>query len=178
MRFLPGAIVSDATQWLDSNAASAKYSLGGSTAPQISLDELIALSSDPAKTKEALQFFGHKLKPGPAQGSLPLRQNIAKLYDGDILAEDIVTATGTTGSNVTALHSLVQAGDHVIIQYPIYSQLIGLPKSFQCEISLWKFDPEKAWQPDIDELRKLIRPSTKLIVLNNPGNPTGKPWSL
>ena len=32
---------------------------------------------------------------------------------------------------------------------------------------------EDGWLPDTDELRRLIDDSTKLIVINNPNNPTG-----
>ena len=37
----------------------------------------------------------------------------------------------------------------------------------------WKLDPEDGWRGSIDELKALIKPSTKMLILNNPNNPTG-----
>ncbi|KIW73073.1 hypothetical protein PV04_01220 [Phialophora macrospora] len=160
-------------KWLEGNAPNARYVLGGSATPGLSLNDLIALSSDPARTEEALQWRDLKLSIHSAQGSIGVRQNIAELYSEDVLPEHVVTTTGTTGANMTVLLSLIQVGDHVISVYPVYPQLLGLPKRLGCELSLWKLDPSKGWRADVAELRKLIKPSTKLIILNNPGNPTG-----
>lgn len=74
---------------------------------------------------------------------------------------------------MTVFLSLLQIGDHIITVYPTYPQLLGLPKRLGCELSHWKLDPANGWRPDLDELRRLIKPTTKMIVLNNPGNPTG-----
>jgi aspartate/methionine/tyrosine aminotransferase len=112
-----------------------------------------------------------KLVPSGNQGSLALRENIAGLYSHDIRPEHIITATATTGSNLTALLSLLQPGDHVIIQYPTYPQLASLPKGIGCDISLWKLDPDKGWCFDIHLLTSLITPKTRMIILNNPSNP-------
>ncbi|OCT53946.1 putative aminotransferase [Cladophialophora carrionii] len=160
-------------KWLEENAANATHVLGGSAAPGLSLDDLVALSNDPAKTEDALRWRGLKLANYSAQGSEAVRRNIADLYSEDVLPEHVVTTTGTTGANMTVLLSLVQPGDHVVSVYPVYPQLLGLPKRLGCEVSLWKLDPSNGWRADVEELRKLIKPSTKLIILNNPGNPTG-----
>ncbi|EXJ64469.1 hypothetical protein A1O7_00805 [Cladophialophora yegresii CBS 114405] len=165
-------------KWLGDNAAHATHVLGGSAAPGLSLDDLIALSSDPATTEQALQWRNLKLANYSAQGSEAVRRNIADLYSEDVLPEHVVTTTGTTGANMTVLLSLVQPGDHVICVYPVYPQLLGLPKRLGCEVSLWKLDPANGWRADAGELRKLIRPSTRLIVLNNPNNPTGSHLDL
>ncbi|OQV01251.1 hypothetical protein CLAIMM_06639 [Cladophialophora immunda] len=159
--------------WIEGNKDSAKYVLGGSAAPSISLDDLVALSIDPAATERALQFRSMKMNNGSLQGTRELRERIASLYSEDVLPENVITATGTTGANLTVFQSLLQAGDHAICQYPTYPQLLGLPESFPCDLSYWRLDPDKGWQPSVDELRKLIQPSTKMIILNNPNNPTG-----
>ncbi|OAG34725.1 hypothetical protein AYO21_11117 [Fonsecaea monophora] len=159
--------------WIEGNKDKAKYVLGGSAAPSISLDDLLSLSTDPAATERALHFRSIKMNIGSGQGAKELRTQIASMYNEDISAANVVTATGTTGANLTVFQSLLRAGDHVVCQYPTYPQLLGLPESFQCDISYWKLDPARGWQPSIDELRGLIRPATKMIILNNPNNPTG-----
>jgi aspartate/methionine/tyrosine aminotransferase len=76
-------------------------------------------------------------------------------------------------ANHVLLYALVGAGDHVICHYPTYQQLYETPASFGAEVDLWKTWPENNWALDIAELEKLIKPNTKLIIINNPQNPTG-----
>ena len=38
---------------------------------------------------------------------------------------------------------------------------------------LWEVEEDKGWLPDLDQLRRLIRPNTKMICINNANNPTG-----
>jgi aspartate/methionine/tyrosine aminotransferase len=42
-----------------------------------------------------------------------------------------------------------------------------------CDVSRWEPDRASGWRFDVAELRDLIRPMTKLVVLNAPHNPTG-----
>lgn len=162
-------------KWIDGNEQSAEFILGGSATPSLSIQDLISLSSHPSATEGALQFQSLKLGLGSSQGAAELRSNIASLYDESkgISSKHVITATGTTGANQTVFQTLIRAGDHVVCQYPIYPQLRDLPKAFPCEVSLWKLDPENGWKGDLEQLRQLIRPNTKMIILNNPNNPTG-----
>ncbi|EXJ89655.1 hypothetical protein A1O3_02722 [Capronia epimyces CBS 606.96] len=182
-------------QYLHGNEDRATYVLAGSAAPSISLDELISLSSDRATTENALKFHSLKLPLGPVQGSLGLRRAIAALYQGQgqghdqgepgvpgsgpvsapISADHVITTPGTTGANFLVLQGLLGAADHAICLYPTYPQLTGLVEAVAGQVSYWAPKPEDGWRPDLSELRGLIKPdgSTKVLVLNNPNNPTG-----
>jgi aspartate/methionine/tyrosine aminotransferase len=48
-----------------------------------------------------------------------------------------------------------------------------VPAQLGAEVDLWHAKLEDNWLPKIDELKALIKPNTKLIVINNPHNPTG-----
>jgi aspartate/methionine/tyrosine aminotransferase len=146
----------------------------------LSIEELISLSSDPETTRENLGhvFRSLKFSMGDVQGSPAARRAIAALYDRnkgtDVVTEEhVLTSAGTTEANTLVFQSLLDAGDHVICLYPTYGPLRDLPKSMRCEVSPWRLDPDKQWKLNLEELRRLIRPSTKMIILNNPNNPTG-----
>ena len=72
-----------------------------------------------------------------------------------------------------ALYALIEPEDHVISMYPTYQQLYDIPKSLGAEVDLWEVEEDKGWLPDLDQLRRLIRPNTKMICINNANNPTG-----
>lgn len=58
--------------------------------------------------------------------------------------------------------------------YPCYTQLISLPKSIPgVEVSYWTLDLQNQAQANIQHLKDLVKPTTKMIILNNPNNPLG-----
>ena len=150
-----------------------KYNLAGSTSPPLSIDDLIALSSEPEQTRKALNFNSLKLTYGMHRGNEELRKNIAGLYETDVDEENVVTANGASGANQMVLQALLGAHSHVICLWPTYGQLFDVPKAVGVDVSFWKLDPDHDWRLDLGQLQELIRPSTKMIVLNNPNNPTG-----
>ncbi|KAL7895452.1 pyridoxal phosphate-dependent transferase [Trichoderma sp. SZMC 28014] len=159
--------------WIHDNSEHAKYNIAGSAAPSLTLRELVSLSDNPSETEAALQFDDHFLGLGPNKGSPELRTKLAALYNEKVLPDSFLTAPGTTSANMIVFQSFLRPNDHVISTYPTYTQLSSLSKSIGCEVSPWRLDPDNEWRPNITELRALIKPSTKMIMLNNPNNPTG-----
>lgn len=151
--------------------------LAGSAAEPVSITDIIALSSDPETTRANLRFDALPLGLGAYAGSARLRETVTSLYDTSkvgVKADDVVIANATTGANLLVLHSLLQKGDHVITLYPCYGQLVQYPAAMGAEVSLWRLREEKGWELDVEDLKALIRPGkTKMLILNNPHNPTG-----
>ena len=90
----------------------------------------------------------------------------------DPAREIIVTCGGAEALNNTIL-AFTGEGDEVIIPTPAfvsYKNLTTLAGGVPVLISL---DPEKDFQPDPEEIARHITPRTKMIILNNPNNPTG-----
>ncbi|KAF6816098.1 aspartate aminotransferase [Colletotrichum sojae] len=118
-----------------------------------------------------------KLTYGAIYGSEGLRQNIANLYrddaSGPLPSDQVVPTQGAIVANFLLLYTLVGPGDHVICLYPTYQQLYEVPRSLGAEVSLWKPKAEDGYVPDVHELDKLVRENTKMIIINNPNNPTG-----
>ena len=69
--------------------------------------------------------------------------------------------------------TLVEPGDHVISVIPTYQQHYSIPESFGAHIETLRLKPENGFLPDLNELRAMVKPHTKLICINNPNNPTG-----
>ncbi|KAJ9142274.1 PLP-dependent transferase [Coniochaeta hoffmannii] len=140
----------------------------------VSIDELIALSSD---KKAKLLNFSLPLTYGAIRGSDQLRQRVADLVSKGastpLPAENVLITQGAIGANFLLLYTLIGPGDHVVCVHPTYEQLYAVPGHLGAEVSLWKLKAENGYVPDVSELESLVRSNTKLIVLNNPNNPTG-----
>ena len=48
-----------------------------------------------------------------------------------------------------------------------------MARSLGCDVTRWEAREENGWALDLDELRALLRPNTRAIVVNTPHNPTG-----
>ena len=159
---------------MDAYEHHCKYNIAETCAESISLDQLRELSED--KTTDILKT-DQVLTYGAIRGAEALRNNLARLYSAKVTTpldpNNILTTPGAIQANYLVAYSLVGEGDHVICQYPTYQSLYSVPQSLGAEVDLWKASPEKKWIPDLEELKALIKPNTKLIVINNPNNPTG-----
>ena len=100
------------------------------------------------------------------------KEGISHLFK-TIKPEDIVTTPGAAGANHHVFYSLIEPGDRVISISPTYQQLVPIPESFGAEVVILELKKENGYLPDLDTLRELATPDTKLICINNPNNPTG-----
>jgi len=107
-----------------------------------------------------------------SQGSLALRKEVCSLY-ADMQPDDILVHTGAGEAIYLFMSAMLGAGDHVIVHSPGYQSLAEVARGIGCDVSPWLAREENAWALDLDELRGLLRPNTKVIVVNTPHNPTG-----
>jgi methionine transaminase len=113
----------------------------------------------------------------PMQGYMPLREVLAEkvfsLYNTTIDPGSQITITpGGTYAIYTALTTVLQPGDEVIIFEPAYDSYIpnaeingAVPVLINLQFPEYKID----W----NEVKQKITPKTRMMMLNNPNNPTG-----
>jgi aspartate/methionine/tyrosine aminotransferase len=118
------------------------------------------------------EMWDTQLTYGYIPGSHGLRRGISRLYEG-LNPENILVAGGAIGANFLSLYSLVEPGDKVVSVVPTYQQLYSVARSFGAKVKLLRLRMEDGWLPDLDELMRFVDEDTKLIVTNNPNNPTG-----
>ncbi|HRP55211.1 methionine aminotransferase, partial [Agriterribacter sp.] len=128
-----------------------------------------------AKVNEAMQKGCNQYTH--MNGYLPLREvlseKIAYLYGSNIDADTEITITpGGTYAIYTALTSVLQRGDEVIVFQPGYDSYIPnvlVNGAAPVLIPLQYPDYSINWEA----VRKAINPRTRMIILNSPHNPTG-----
>ena len=107
------------------------------------------------------------------QGIAPLRNKLQQRIEQQYNHEDrsVFVCSGTSGGLVLSLMTLLNPGDEVIIfdpyfvMYPALPQLMG---GVPVPIDLY---PD--FRLDIGRVADAITPNTKMIIANNPSNPTG-----
>jgi aspartate/methionine/tyrosine aminotransferase len=71
------------------------------------------------------------------------------------------------------MHAVLDPGDHAIVHWPCYQSLAEVAQSIGCQVTRWSAREQRSWSLDVEELRRSIRPNTRVMVINNPHNPTG-----
>lgn len=146
---------------------SVPYLLAASDCDGLSLAELLAQADTPARGLWDALALGYT----ESQGHPLLREEIASLYLGCDASQVLVAAPEEL--IFIALNCLVHNGDHVVCTFPGYQSLYSIAESLHAEVSRWEPDEADGWRFDPDRLAQLIRPSTRLIIVNFPHNPTG-----
>jgi len=118
------------------------------------------------------EFEDTQLTYGYKEGSPGLRRGIADLYEG-VSPDNVLVTGGAITANFLAFYSLVEPGDTVVSIKPSYQQLYSTAKSFGAGVKLLTLSPENRWLPVAEELVELVDGKTRMVVMNNPHNPTG-----
>ena len=68
-------------------------------------------------------------------------------------------------------------GDSIVIQPPVYNPFFDAVKNHCRNLILNQLVFSKGkWRMDLDSLRKIITPNTRMIIICNPHNPVGRVW--
>ena len=132
-------------------------------------EELIALVS------EAMKNNYNQYPPMP--GWMPLRESIAEkaafLYESNINPDTDITITpGGTYAIYSALTTILQPGDEVIVFEPGYDSYIpNIEINGATAVTVSLIYPD--YHIDWIAVKNAITPKTKAIIINSPHNPTG-----
>lgn len=155
--------------WMNKYETKCELNLAETCVESLTVAELL----DMAGTNDiAQQILPLKLTYGEIEGSVRLRTLVADLYENQKI-ENVITTHGAIGANALVHQTLVERGDRVISVLPTYQQHYSIPESIGADTQILKLTEETGFLPDLEELKKLATPGTKLIAINNPNNPTG-----
>ena len=152
----------------------------------------IMLAESGIRSLDASRF---DLDPGklgyviPTNGDPDFRAEVGERYDRS--ADEVLFTCGTQEANFLAFLALMDAnsvdaastaGDrsaggasrdpHAVVVTPTYQALHAVPDAFGNVTRVWLEPPD--WELNVDSVADAIRPETRVVVLNNPNNPTGR----
>ncbi|MCP2158453.1 aminotransferase [Agrobacterium sp. 10MFCol1.1] len=155
--------------WMNKYETKCELNLAETCVESLTVAELLDMSG--------INDIGQQLGPlkltyGEIEGSVRLRTLVADLYENQKV-ENVVITHGAIGANALVHQTLVERGDRVISVLPTYQQHYSIPESIGADTQILKLTEKTGFLPDLEELKKLATPGTKLIAINNPNNPTG-----
>ena len=121
------------------------------------------------------EAYCHQKGIFPAREAVVMQQQDRGVME--VTADDVFMGNGVSECIDMVLRALLNSGDEVLVpspDYPLWSASVALNHG---RAVYYDCLPENAFQPDPDQIRSLITPRTRGIVLINPNNPTGAVYS-
>src|SRR5438477_8117069 len=113
----------------------------------------------------------------PASGIFEAREAVAgfvsRMLTTQVDPADVVLVPGSKNVLLFTLLACVEPGDEVILPdpgYPAYASQVSFIGAVPKRVTLRE---ETGFRLDLDELRSLITPKTRMLIINTPQNPTG-----
>src|SRR5579872_3142858 len=113
----------------------------------------------------------------PASGILESREAVAgfvtRMLKTEVDASEVVLVPGSKNVLLFTLLACIEPGDEVIPPdpgYPAYASQVSFIGAVPRPVTLRE---ETGFRLDLDELRSLITPKTRMLIINTPQNPTG-----
>ena len=134
----------------------------------------------PTIVKDALEEVFDKgfVKYGQARGMPVFRDALAKFvskkFNTDVSEENIIVSPGARFSIFTAITTLLNPGDEMIVIEPAWPAYKDCALNSGIKVRTINTTLEEKWEPSLQQIENTINSNTKMIVLNYPNNPTGK----
>ncbi|WP_432853160.1 aminotransferase class I/II-fold pyridoxal phosphate-dependent enzyme [Amycolatopsis sp. CA-161197] len=146
---------------------TARHHLTASDVQTMTVAELLALADDDGRERWETLALGYT----ETYGLPALREEIAATYAG-VGPEHVLCFAGAEEGLYLAMRTLLEPGDHSVVITPNYQAAETIPLSIG-EVSGVALRPEDGWALDVDEIERHLRPTTRLVSVNFPNNPTG-----
>ncbi len=145
---------------------SARHHMTASDAQSMSIAELMTLANRPMEELGELHLGYTETWGAPL-----LREAIASTYDS-LNASNVLCFAGAEEGVYTSMRVLLDKTDHAIVVVPNYQAAESVPLDI-CAVSGVPLLEQEAWRLDLDELKNVLQPNTKLVSVCFPNNPTG-----
>lgn len=128
-----------------------------------------------AASKAAKDGFTHY---PPLQGFLDARESVCRYWKRhhglEAAPEEVLMTVGGIQSPHLACNALLNPQDEVILVEPCFPPYFGQVKVNGGVSVPVKTREENGFAPTIEDLEKAVTPRTKILLLNSPGNPSGR----
>lgn len=88
-------------------------------------------------------------------------------------ADQVTFFPGSHTALYALCQTLLEAGDEIMVPEPFYAAYEGIIRASRAGVVGVPLRPENHFHLEIDALERTITPSCKVLLLNNPHNPTG-----
>jgi aspartate aminotransferase len=93
-------------------------------------------------------------------------------FDG-FTRNNLATGIGAKEVLFNLLYALLDEGDEILIPTPYWTSYVDIAEILGAKVTLVKCPPEQNYKLTAKQLDAAIKPTSKVLLFNNPSNPTG-----
>ena len=120
--------------------------------------------------------YSHQKGIFPAREAVVMQQQTRGILD--VTADDVFMGNGVSELILFSLSALLEPGDEILVPSPDYPLWTAATVLHGGKAVHYPCRPEKGFIPDPEEIRSLVTPRTRAIVVISPNNPTGAVYPL
>lgn len=113
-----------------------------------------------------------KTKYSSSVGEKKLREELAGIHK--VSADNVIITPGSKWAIFSIMYLLLKNGENVVMPTPHWTAYELTAKSLGAETRFLRTDFNSNWKINLEKLESLIDQKTRLMILNNPNNPTSK----
>jgi aspartate/methionine/tyrosine aminotransferase len=150
--------------WFDRWQYHCTKDIGESAVKWKSVSDLEAMGID----MRGLEFrYGHHT------GLPELKEEIVnKQYPG-FTTKNILVTSGGSESIFCFYGALANKGDNIVVEGPNYPSNYGIPAGLGLDVTRYHLEYDTNFKMDVEKLKSLVKPNTRVISITHPNNPTG-----
>lgn len=150
---------SDYIEWTKRRRGNIQFPLSRSSAPRL----------DARSLEPTLDFL---LAVDDNEGGWPPLMEAIAARAG-LTPGHVALANACTGANHLVFGLVLEPGDHVAMEKPVYEPLVKLAEYFGATIDFFERHESNGWRTNPDDVKRALTKSTRLVVLSNLHNPSG-----
>ena len=110
---------------------------------------------------------------GEPEALKAIARHLSKRSGNVVTPEEVLYTAGTQNGLCTALYTLVQSGEEVLVPDPYYATYEGLVAASGATFVPVPTSPENGFHVTAEAIEQAITPRSRVLLLNTPSNPTG-----
>ena len=141
----------------------------------------------PKEVFETINYINNEMDPHVVHGYMPnagfvstrsaVAENLNKRFGFNYTADNIIMTVGAGSAINILMQTVFDPGDKQIIFAPYFLAYVDWAHNYGADTIVIPPNEANGFEPDAEQLRKALDPSVKVVLLNNPNNPTGAIYS-
>lgn len=141
----------------------------------------------PKEYREAINYVNNEMDPHLVHGYMPnagfestrtaVAENLNKRFGSNFTFENIIMTVGAGSSINVIMKTIFDPGDKQVVFAPYFVEYANWASNYHAETVVVPPNEANGFEPDPEALKKALDPKVKVVIINNPNNPTGAIYS-
>ena len=141
----------------------------------------------PKEVKEAINYINNEMDPHVVHGYMAnagyestrqaVADNLNKRYGSDFDMNNIIMTVGAGSALNVIMKTVFDPGDKQVVFAPYFVEYANWARNYGAETIVVPPNEANGFEPDPEALKAALDPKVKIVIINNPNNPTGAIYS-